>query len=137
MIWTMTHAFDLLNGRYSILSGPGTDPFRCWIMEREWKFNEPNVSCVPRDEYTLQRHDGTNYQGTWALIGDGVGHGPDEGKPRFACVFHAATWPIQLKGCCAPAKSIAASGMAIDSPEVLETLLGILDREDSHRILMQ
>lgn len=137
MILTMTHMFDLLNGRYSILSGPGIDPFRCWIMEREWKFNEPNVSCVPRDEYVLQRHDGVKYSNTWALIGDCVGHFADEDKPRYACVLHDAKWPTELRGCLAPARSIGHSGMAVDSVGILEELIDMLNVHDTHQILMQ
>lgn len=134
MILTMTLIFDLDRGRYSILAG---DDWQLWIMEREWKFNRPHVSAVPRDEYTLERHNGTKYKNTWALIGDGVGHHASEGKPRSACVIHKALWPTDLEGCLAAAYSIGTSGEAIDSDEATKYLLGLLSKEDTHQVLMQ
>ncbi len=87
-----------------------------WVMEREWNYNRPNVSCVPRDEYTLERHNTDKYPNTWALIGDGVSHQKSD-KPRFACVGHRAVYPSDLEGCFTVCLSINAVGMAIGSRE--------------------
>ena len=124
-VLTMTHMFDMKKGKYSILSNNDGSLF-LWIMEREWLFNQSEISCIPRDEYILEEHNGTIYQNTYALIGDGVGHSADEGKPRYACVFHKSVFPTGLKGCLAPALSIGATGHAIDGVAALEKLLSYI-----------
>lgn len=134
MILTQTLMFDLDRGRYSILA---YEDHQFWIMEREWKFNRRNVSCVPRDEYTLERHSSPKYPDTWAVIGDGVAHYASENKPRFACVVHQAVFPTDLEGCLAPALSIGAAGEALGSREAMDKLRLLLDREENHKILMQ
>ena len=95
-VLTLTHMFDHWGGRYSLLCD--SDSFMTWVMEREWRFNQRHVSCVPRDEYVLEPHDGGKYKNTYALVGDGVAHWPHEGKPRYACVIHPAVYPSDLQG---------------------------------------
>ena len=107
MILTMTEMMNAFGGRYSVLQHENK---LWWVMERRWYFNMPNISCVPRDEYTLERHDGNRYHNTWALIGDGVGHYAHEGKPRSACVLHTATLPSQLEGCLTVCLAVNAKG---------------------------
>ena len=131
-VLTMTHKFDEHNGRFSILAN-NDGSLLMWIMEREWKHNQQNVSCIPRDEYILEPHSGTKYQDTFALIGDGVGHYKDEGKPRFACVIHKAVFPYSLKGCLAPAKSIGPVTQAFESYEATETLISYLSHHTTDR----
>ena len=135
MILTMTHMFDLMGGRYSLLAC-GDEQW--WVMERGWDFNRRNVSCVPRDEYSLVEHDTTKYPGTWAFIGDGVSHWDEPGIPRFACVIHSAVFPSDLQGCFAPAKAIGARGMTIDSRSATDELLALLEAADRPiKVLMQ
>lgn len=133
MILTMTEMYSMAGGRYSIIAYGSV---RFWIMEREWAFNLPGTG-VPKDEYRLERHNGTKYKDTWALIGDGVSHIQTDGVPRYACVFHAADYPSNLKGCLAPALGISPNGVTIDSDKALASFLADLDRDSSHTILVQ
>lgn len=125
-VLTLTHMFDYWRGRYSILSDEAN--LSVWVMEREWFLNRRGESCVPRGEYVLEPHNGTKYKNTYAVVGEGVGHTPEDGKARYACVFHAAVFPTQLQGCFAPAHSIGVAGAAIESREALEKLLAYFDR---------
>lgn len=135
MIFTMTHKYDLDQGRYSILA---CQDIQWWVMEREWKHNRRNVSCVPRDSYALESHSSTKYPDTWALIGPGVSHWEEEGIPRFACVLHRAVFPTDLEGCLTVCKSVDAYGMAIDAERAMHEFRAEMHRATgSIKILMQ
>jgi len=135
MILTMTHMFDMRQGRYSILSDGS---LTWWIMEREWRFNRRNESCVPRDEYTLAKHTSPKYPDTWAFIGDAVAHYETSGVPRFACVMHQAVYPFDLEGCFTPCRSIGASGMAVDAPRAMSEVRDLLNKATRPiKVLMQ
>jgi len=125
MILTLTTMFEMDGGRYSILAD--NYDFRCWIMERSWAFNKRNVSCIPRDEYVLERHNTTKYPNTWAFIGDGVSHYAMEGIARYACVFHIAFFPSDLQGCLSPARSIDRFGGTVGAREAWDDLAVLLD----------
>jgi hypothetical protein len=133
MILTLTEMYTSRSGRYSILSFGDT---RCWVMERAYEFNAPSTGVI-KDEYTLERHSGTKYKNTFALVGDGVSHLKTPGIPRYACVIHAAVYPEDLKGCLSPCISVNAHGMTIDSTEVTRMLLVELDKEDQHKLIYQ
>ena len=138
LVCTLTHKFDDWGGRFSILSMPGRTIDDIWIMEREWKNNQPSISCVPRDEYSIEKHNGVKYTGTFAVIGDGVSHFRDDGKPRFSCVFHKAVLPSDLAGCLAPARSISAGGIAVGSEDATLALLKAWnDHDGSIKLLCQ
>ncbi len=131
----MTHTHDMLNGRYSVLAN---GDWQCWTMEREWKWNRRNNSCVPRDEYLLDPHSSDKYPNTWALIGDGVSHYQEPNVPRFACVFHKATFPFDLKGCVTLAKSISAYGAAHGTREAMDEFRELMSKATGPvKILMQ
>jgi hypothetical protein len=135
MILTMTKMFDMRQGRYSILA---YGPMSWWIMEREWAFNRPNVSCVPRDEYLLEPHSSEKYPDTWALIGDGVSHYQQQGIPRFACVLHSAVYPTDLEGCLSPCLSLNTNGVALGGRESMDDLRDLFDSATGPiKILMQ
>ena len=136
MILTMTTMFEMRGGRYSILSS--NDSRRWWIMERCWDFNQRNVSCVPRDEYDLVKHNTEKYPHTWCVIGDGVSHWEEPGIPRYACVFHEAISPSDLEGCFAPALSITQFGDTVESEQATKDLLYYLSLVDEPiRVLCQ
>ncbi len=93
-------------GTLHVKHGDSTSP-RFITCEREWRANQPNVSCVPCGFYLLEPHDGTRYQDTFALIGSTVSHlGDGAGVTRSACVFHKASKGSQLQGCIALGDSI-------------------------------
>ena len=135
MILTMTHQFDMRRGRYSILSD-GLDTW--WVMEREWLLNRRSESCVPRDEYTLEKHSSAKYPDTWAIIGSGVSHYSTEGVPRFACVMHSAVYPLDLEGCLTPCRAISAQGAAFDAGRAMDEARELFNKATGPiKILMQ
>lgn len=134
MILTLTEMFVMDGGKYSIL---GYNNERLWVMERAWKFNERNVSCVPRDEYRLEKHNTEKYPNTYALIGTGVSHGKEKDVPRFACVIHSAVYPMDLQGCLAPCESVNHHGMTVGSREATVKLLAELNKGDHHTLMIQ
>ena len=48
-------------------------------LERTWKNNEPNVSCIPEGEYLCKRWRSMKHPNTFEITGV---------KGRFACLFH-------------------------------------------------
>lgn len=135
-VLTLTTKFEMLGGRYSILSDEAH--LQMWVMERSWAYNKRNVSCIPRDEYRVEKHNGTKYKGTYALIGDGVSHEEQDGVPRFACVFHRSVFPSGLQGCLCPCESIDSSGHSNKAQEALQRLIEYFDKQTTDiKILCQ
>ena len=79
-------------------------------MERAWRDNEPQVSCVPDGLYELVPHSSVRFPETWALVGETVSHFPDPSKRRSAILFHAANVSQELEGCIAPGLSVQMFG---------------------------
>jgi len=65
--------------------------FSCLALERAWKNNEPNVSCIPLGEYDcVLEHSPSFDKLLWEIYGvDG----------RTECKFHAANFWNELNGC--------------------------------------
>lgn len=81
-------------------------PF-CKTIEREWKNNKPNISCVPAGLYRLEWHDSPKYGRRLHLVAKSLGvtiNGPSQ---RTHCLFHTANHPDQLEGCVAPGREFA------------------------------
>lgn len=70
-------------------------------LEREWRGNQPRVSCIPPGRYELVPWQGTRFPKHWALRGGTVGLWPGEGVERSAILIHAANHPEELAGCIA------------------------------------
>jgi hypothetical protein len=92
--------------------------------ERSWRNNEPGKSCVPAGFYYLEPHNGTKYQGTFALIGADVSHSKEIGVARYACVLHWAKAGMYLEGCVSVGHQlIVTPGTAwLDEPAINEVL---------------
>lgn len=72
--------------------------FQCFTLERAWKDNQPDVSCIPPGEYPLRLRD----KAGWAQkLGRPVVEIFDV-PGRSLILFHPANWWWQLKGCVAP-----------------------------------
>jgi hypothetical protein len=135
MILTMIEMYAMRQGRYSILSYLDKS---WWVMEREYVSNLPNISSVPRGLYTLESHSTKKYPHTWALIGLTVSHGPMVGIPRYACVLHRGTYPIDLQGCLTVCKSISPTGYAIESMTAMGEFRALLSTaSEPIQLLMQ
>lgn len=87
-------------GAFGELSIDG-ELFLCTV-EREWKNNEKNVSCVPEGVYELIPHKSHRFGDCYALENKNLGvtvYGPSQ---RSHCLFHVANFPKELQGCIAP-----------------------------------
>ena len=85
-----------------LLDGDGNEIAKS--VEREWKNNEPNVSCIPAGEYDLVWRDSPKYGRRLHLEQPSLGvsaFGTDINPLRSFCLFHPANWPNQLNGCIA------------------------------------
>ena len=74
-------------------------------IERPWKNNEDDTSCIPDGDYQLVPHKG-KYGRVWAFVGETVSHYEEPGKARFACLIHNANWADQLEGCLAIGRGV-------------------------------
>lgn len=81
-----------------------------YTVEQPWRNNAPYMSCVPPGEYELVPFLSPRWGDTYALKGGTVGVTQDEGKARFACLFHVANLASELKGCIAPGERLSARG---------------------------
>lgn len=75
-------------GVFGALVGDG---FHCDTMEREWRGNAPNVSCIPAGRYICHRDRLGRHR--YARVADV----PD----RELIEFHPANYPDELMGCVA------------------------------------
>lgn len=108
-----TRLYQRGEGTYSILTVPTLRPM--WVMERKWRENTPDVSCVPTGFYSLVPHDGEKYKDTWALVGATVSHRKEPGIPRSFCVAHWEDDPKFLEGCLSMAYQLGPDGRLYDS----------------------
>jgi hypothetical protein len=80
-------------GNCTILNDDLRPLFSSLSLERGWRDNERNVSCVPLGEYKLKLEYSNKFQrDLWEL----------KGVPnRSECKFHSANYWYQLNGCIA------------------------------------
>lgn len=80
------------HGTFGTLVLPGG--WSCYTVERRWKDNLPNISCIPTGTYSLEekRFNRGNYD-TYELL---------DVPNRSAILIHAANWSEELFGCIAP-----------------------------------
>lgn len=71
-------------------------------VERDWRNNEPNVSCVPAGLYTLRRHTSPSKGACFALEAPSLGVTISGPSQRTHCLVHVANFPHQLAGCIGP-----------------------------------
>ena len=61
-----------------------------WTIERPWKNNEPNVSCIPIGLYKMERRVSPKFGETWYM--------PDV-PDRTWILMHVANFPKDVQGC--------------------------------------
>ena len=86
-------------GTCCILNENNRAIFTALSLERGWRNNESNVSCVPKGRYTVVLEWSPRFKkNLWEL----------KGVPnRSECKFHAANYWFQLNGCIALGDSLA------------------------------
>ena len=76
----------------------GAAPLRYSTMERSWRGNRGNVSCVPTGDYPCAILSSPRYGLRYHLD-------PDAILPRTHILFHAGNWPRNTQGCILPGMS--------------------------------
>lgn len=112
----------LRTGTFGVLSQDGVR--LCDTVERQWKNNLPNVSCIPAGTYTLKRHQSPKFGQCFALEAPSLGVTIQGPSLRTYCLFHAANKPSELQGCIAPGTS--AAGGVVNSKVAMDMLLDTL-----------
>jgi len=105
-------SMDLVLTRYGSVPNLGTfgelwaNTYRFYTIEREWKDNQNNISCVPPGKYDLESFDSTRFGRTWCLVNHSLGVYKYNTNGRFAILFHPANYATDLAGCIGVGKDI-------------------------------
>lgn len=84
---------DYSLGNCLIVEEDGNIPFIKKSLERGWRDNQQNVSCIPTGEYKLRYEYSPRFKkNLWEIYGV---------PNRRECKFHAANYWSQLNGCIA------------------------------------
>ncbi|CAH6850386.1 hypothetical protein EDB29_1011131 [Vibrio crassostreae] len=101
--------------------------FLCTV-EKEWKNNQPYISCIPAGEYDLVPHDSPKFGKCYALENKRVGvsiYGPSE---RTHCLIHIANWPREVVGCIGVGESFHSQKWGVaNSTKAMGKLMELLD----------
>lgn len=85
--------FNQTLGQCSVFGDDGKLLFSSVSLERGWRNNEPNVSCIPPGEYPVKlEHSNRFKKKLWEI---------KDVPNRSECKFHAANYWFQLNGCVA------------------------------------
>lgn len=98
----------------------------CFGVERLWKKNKNNVSCIPAGTYIASIITSPKHGRCYELIDV-----PNRGDIQI----HSANWSSQLKGCLAPGKEIATFGNGIKGvTNSRETVKKLMDKMEGQEI---
>lgn len=84
------------HGTFGVMLKDDATPF-CVTLEREWRNNESNVSCIPPGTYNVIRVTTPKHGETFEVTNVPGG--------RFAILFHVGNTQEDLQGCIAVGKS--------------------------------
>lgn len=77
-----------------------------YTIERPWKGNAKNISCIPEGVYDIRKHQRPNGDRVFILLGNGCCADPGQLSPpnitRWGILIHAANYPNEVEGCIAP-----------------------------------
>ena len=85
--------------------------FQAYTLELPWRFNRPNVSCIPADTYIFKMFDSPKH---------GMVYEAEAVPGRTSIQIHPANWAKQLLGC-------IALGRAVGLVEGVEGIMGSRD----------
>ncbi len=128
---TLTRRFTANGGVFGTLTVPAVPGGEAWSMEREWRGNARNVSCVPLGDYRLERVDSPKHGETFALIGGTVARFEQPGY-RFAILMHPANDPSELEGCLAFGRYCRPDFTLHESRMATQAILALLEEEDEN-----
>lgn len=89
------------------LSKDNLDKPFCHSVERAWKDNLPNISCIPEGTYRIRLHDSPKFGRCYYLENTKLEVSLNGNTKRTHILIHAANWAHQLQGCIALGRDIA------------------------------
>lgn len=89
------------------------DEHFCYTVESPWKDNKPFVSCVPDGQYALAPFNSPKYSFTYQLVNSQLNVYAQKAhckrdSDRYACEFHVANYPDNVKGCIGVGEDLGA-----------------------------
>ena len=66
------------------------DDWSCYTIERPWKNNAPNLSCIPEGAYACQPFSGSRFQNVIQVM---------DVPGRTFILIHVANFPHDVEGC--------------------------------------
>jgi hypothetical protein len=99
--------------------------FCCYTLERPWRNNEKNVSCVPAGTYDIERYDSAKFPDCFSLVNFNLGVGLTESYHRNFILIHPANRVEELLGCIAPGKGLSGymeQWQTVDSRKAIQDL---------------
>ena len=109
----------------------------CYTIERPWRANIPNISCIPEGRYDCYAHTRPNGHDVFRLIGGTVVGDQDrlhpvDGKTRWGILIHSGNTAQDVSGCIAPGLDRDA-GRVLNSRNAMQflrdSLYPIIERE--------
>lgn len=115
----------------------------CHTIEREWRGNAPNISCIPDGDYWLEPYHSPTHGNCLIVHNELLGvtkFNNNEGM-RWGILFHAENWPDRLQGCIAPCEYFDVTAwsndnlVGVNSGKALKNLLKLLSGRTARLIL--
>jgi hypothetical protein len=108
----------------------------CVTVERQFKNNAPNISCIPAGMYTLKKHVSPKFGACFALENSNIGVTIEGPSLRTHCLMHVANWPEQLAGCIAPGMHFHPSRWGVaSSRDAFDMLMALLPESSALEII--
>ena len=70
-------------------------------IERGWKDNQVNVSCIPEGEYSIYPHKSPKFGDVYIIFGGTVGYSVSDTVKRTHCLIHVGNSIEDVNGCIA------------------------------------
>ena len=104
------------------------DQLICWTLERAWNYNQPNISCIPVDDYRCERIQSPTFRETFEVM-NVLG--------RTNILFHAGNTINDSKGCVLPGSRVGRLGKeraVLGSGAAFKAFMETLDGVDEFRL---
>lgn len=99
-----------------------------FTLERPWRQNVRNLSCIPDGDYKVQRYVRPDHRGLSLIVWGGCVtkfKNDDDPNNRWGILFHIGNHVKDSQGCILPGESIAATrDRVLRSTVAMEKLLG-------------
>jgi len=105
------------------------DDWSCYTIERPWKNNAPNVSCIPEGTYACQSFSGSRFQNVIQVMDV-----PD----RTFILIHVANFPHDVEGCIGVGDRFVSDSLepaVYNSKKTLANLMNAFEKNDNQMTL--